>query len=227
MDAAKIEAAKLIAAADDRGYSEGRERGLREGSEIGRAEGLAEARAQHDEQLRTLLDRWQEALIRWEEERSSMLLPAREDVLTFAYELARKVVLKLPEFDQEIVQRQIAEAVSLLMRPSALEVLIHPDDRPFVEELLPDIVKSIHHGVHATLATDESMARGGCIVRSGAGRIDATLETQLDRLADALLAARDASPPAEPRDRRSRLFDARPHRARRGSPVARRFARAH
>jgi flagellar assembly protein FliH len=51
-------------------------------------------------------------------------------------------------------------------------------------------------GIDATrfeLASDATIALGGCIVETRAGRIDGSLETQLARLADALLAARRAA----------------------------------
>jgi flagellar assembly protein FliH len=45
---------------------------------------------------------------------------------------------------------------------------------------------------------DASIATGGCIIETGAGRIDATLETQLARLREALLAVRLARKEARP-----------------------------
>jgi flagellar assembly protein FliH len=46
------------------------------------------------------------------------------------------------------------------------------------------------------LVSDKAIALGGCVVETRAGRIDGTLETQLARLADTLLAARRATTPA-------------------------------
>jgi len=46
---------------------------------------------------------------------------------------------------------------------------------------------------HADLREDVAVGRGGCVVRSARGSIDATIETQLERIAATLLPARTAS----------------------------------
>jgi flagellar biosynthesis/type III secretory pathway protein FliH len=45
---------------------------------------------------------------------------------------------------------------------------------------------------HVQLVPDDAISPGGCTVRFGAGQIDATIETQLRRIADELLVTQEA-----------------------------------
>lgn len=195
---AEAEAKRRIDAAAGEGHRQGMERGLAEGRATGAAEGRAEAVETYGEQLETLSKAWTETLERWEERFESMLLAAREDVLVFAFAMARKIVMRTPTVDTSVVQDQLVEALSLLCRPSAVTVAVHPDDRALADEVLPAILERVARGDHAKLQEDESITRGGCIVRTGEGVIDARLETQIERIAETLLPA--ASPPSAESD---------------------------
>jgi flagellar assembly protein FliH len=181
------EAKRLTDAAADKGHAEGLERGLAEGREQGRAEAHAEALAEHREQFDALTASWTEAADQWERRRTSMLVQAKEDVLAFAFEAARKVVLRTIECDASVVADQVAEALTLLMRPTSVTIAVHPEDRATVEAALPQIVERLARCEHAALVGDPSIARGGCIVRTAGGEIDASIATQLDRIASTVL----------------------------------------
>ncbi len=194
--AARQEAAAIVAAAGERGYHDGMERGLVEGREEGAAAARTEVGAAHEERLSEIAAAWTATLERWEQRFASMLLDAREDVLTFAFAMARKIVLRTPEVDPTVVRAQLAETLSLLCRPSEVTIEVHPDDRPLVDESLPALLEYIAKCEHAHVRESTAITRGGCIVRTAHGAIDATLEKQIDRIAETLLPAR---PDAEPR----------------------------
>jgi flagellar assembly protein FliH len=187
VDEGRQEAERIVQGASDRGLAEGREIGLVEGREEGRAAGRDEALAQYNEQLQALTGAWSEAIQRWEDDRHAMLLAAREDVLAFALAMARKIVLRIASVDEKVIADQLAETLSLLTRPSSVSIVINPADRPLVEEVLPALLRQLAQCEHADIVEDESVTRGGCIVRTAAGSIDATIENQIDRIAKTLL----------------------------------------
>ena len=187
VDEGRVEAERLVQGASERGLDEGRELGLEEGRAQGRAEGREEALAQYAEQLQSLSASWNQAIQQWEDDRQAMLLAAREDVLVFALAMARKIVLRIASIDQEVIRDQLAETLSLLTRPSAVSIAINPQDRALVDEVLPELLRRVAQCEHAAIVEDESITRGGCIVRTAVGLIDATIEKQIDRIAQTLL----------------------------------------
>jgi flagellar biosynthesis/type III secretory pathway protein FliH len=184
---AREDAQQLIKNADGRGYTEGFERGHAEGLTAGAQEGAQRALKEHAEQINQTMARWSKALESWEHQRSAMLQEARDEILRFAFEVAKLVVHRTVKADSSIVADQVAAALALLARPSSVKVSIHPEDRSLVEQIIPELVAKFSTAQHATISSDDSIERGGCIVSTEGGRVDATIHTQLQRIIEALM----------------------------------------
>ncbi|MCH7847137.1 MAG: hypothetical protein IIB53_02120 [Planctomycetes bacterium] len=187
MERAEEEAAKLVDSATDRGFAEGKDQGLAQGREEGRQAGRAEAIAEFTPQLTDLQVAFNAALAHWETDRNSMLLAAREDVLRLALAVAEKVTYRIIQTDSTVIGDQLAEALALLVAPRAVTVAVAPQDRALVEAMLPDLIDKISTCTHAAIRDDPSVTPGGCVISTGAGRIDATIERQIQRIVDTLL----------------------------------------
>ena len=122
-----------------------------------------------------------------------MMLEAQEDVLRFAFSLAKKVVGRMIQVDATIVRDQLSEALALLNKPAGIEILINPADRPVVERVLPELVAAVEGCQDMSVREDASMTPGGCVVTTAGGRVDASIDTQLARIAEALIPADDRS----------------------------------
>ncbi|TVQ78178.1 MAG: hypothetical protein EA380_06410 [Phycisphaeraceae bacterium] len=196
VDEAKQERERLIADADALGHTSGQERGYAEGFEKGRSEGHAEAVQQAQQDAKTMLEAWQQALDGFEQARENMLHDARADMLRLAALVAEKVTRRVVELDQALVTRQLEGALELVQRPTRLIICIHPDDRASAEEVLPTLLQRLHHATHAQLHDDPALARGSVFIRTEHGIIDASIDTQIARLVEALLPQRHlATPP--------------------------------
>ncbi len=181
------EAERLIAGASEKGWKKGHARGLEEGREEGREKGRKEAFLQYESCIKEMDVSWNHAIEQWERDRGNLLLAAREEVLAFAFAMGEKVVHRTIQHDPAVIQDQLAEALSLLLEPTAATVQIHPQDRGQVEEVLPEILSMLDQCKHIELCDDAFISPGGCTVRARGGSIDARIETQLDRLAETLL----------------------------------------
>lgn len=193
-------------AAKDRGYAEG----LAEGLEEGRTQGRSEALTAAQEQLATLAAAWSSVATQWEQDRVTLERDARASVLRFAVGAAEKVVHRAIEVDPDTAARQVEAALERVLTHHDIAVRVHPDDRPVIDEALPQIVAELNGLGHITLVDDDTVGRGGCALSVGSGQIDASITTQLERIADLVLpgagteeeplssAVRDATHDAEP-----------------------------
>ena len=187
MQRAEQEAARLVDSATDRGFAEGKDQGLAQGREEGRQAGRAEAIAEVTPQLKDLQVSFTAAFEQWEADRNGMLLAAREDVLRLALAVAEKVTYRIIQTDSTVIGDQLAEALALLAAPRAVTVAVAPQDRALVEAMLPELIDKINTCTHAAIRDDPSVTPGGCVISTGAGRIDATIERQIQRIVDTLL----------------------------------------
>jgi flagellar assembly protein FliH len=187
MDEARSRAQALVAESEPRGYAEGKQRGLGEGHEEGRRRGHEEAITELQSQLEQLIPAWTEALESFEAQRKDLLLAAREDVLELALTMGGKITHRVIETAPEVVTAQVAEALGLVAEASAVTVSVNPNDRKLVEKVLGEIVEKIGICTHVELREDEQVSRGGCVLATGKGRIDATVDRQIERIVETLL----------------------------------------
>lgn len=184
---AQVELQRLNIDAGKRGFDDGLARGLDEGRTAGMKEGRELAHAEMSAQLQQLTAQWQAALKQWETDRRTMIQEARDDVVRFAFSLGKKVVHRLVQADPTIARDQVTNALALLTRPAVVEIRINSLDRPLIDKALPDILADTAGCEHATVQEDSSITRGGCVVKTAGGAIDANIETQLERIAEALV----------------------------------------
>ncbi len=187
VDDAERLAKHLTANADQKGHNDGYQRGLQEGRTEGMRLGREEALRQARTEFEMLSQRWLAAIEQWDCSRERMHAAAREDVLRFAFALGERVVHRLLRVDPTIVRDQMTAALKLLGRPSALQISVHPDDRATIEDMMPEVKAAVGRAAHVRLHDDPAIERGGCTLATTSGYVDASIATQLDRLAEALL----------------------------------------
>lgn len=186
---ARAERDRLLSNAREEGLKQGREQGHREGFAAGETEGRKQAITAVAPQLASLLAGWNSTLDEFEKSRDAFLLEARTEVLRLAVEIGRAVVKKEIEYRPEAVVEQLDAALRMVVRPSSLRIVIHPEDRPLIEQSLPGLLARCANATSAELENDATAGRGSCIVRMAGGEVDARIEVQLDRIVQAIVPA--------------------------------------
>jgi flagellar assembly protein FliH len=159
VEAARIEAAAIRAEARERGFAEGRADGL-----ASVAEEIAPARAALAAAVAGV-----RATI------GELTAQAEQQAVELALALADKVLATALEVRPELVGDVVVGALRGLTERE-LKVEVHPDD----VEFLSGAVEGIE------IIPERRVARGGCIVRTPDGEIDARIPEQLRRAAEVL-----------------------------------------
>lgn len=95
-----------------------------------------------------------------------------------ATSLARQIVRSELQTRPELIEAVAREATeSLLLSARHITLRVHPDDQPLVAQGAADVLAA--RG--ARLIADASIARGGCLVESDIGVLDATLQARWNR----------------------------------------------
>jgi len=182
------ERARLIADAEETGRAAGHAEGLERGREQGRQEGAARAAEQMSARLAELDRGLAGALEEFVSGRRELLDQARDDVVRLALAIASRVVKRTIESDPSIVADQAAAALQHVVGGGRVRVCVHPDDEGVVRDVLPELRARVEADAGIELSADESVERGGCVVRTQrGGAIDATISTQLERIVRAVL----------------------------------------
>jgi flagellar assembly protein FliH len=168
MNAARAEAHRIVAQAESQAAEIERqalERGLREAqaamnAEVSRA--AADLREQFARSLAELADL-----------RRMLAAEAERELVRLALEIARKVVRREVAVDPDIPLMLARVALARVHRAAAT-VRLHPDDFEYVNSRREEL----RAGAMIEVVADPAVGRGGCVVVSERGDIDARLEQQ-------------------------------------------------
>lgn len=198
IESARRQAQQLLADAAA-GANEVRRQAHAEGLTAGHHEGLAatqqfvESRAaeiaarQTQEQLRTVLPAFQAAVQALQIERDRWLATWETAAVKLSAAIAEKILrhelARRPELTLPIVR----EALQLAAGQPHLKLHFHPHDLEQLQQCGQEALGLFASVGEATLVRDESISRGGCLIETHHGVIDARLETQLTRITGELL----------------------------------------
>lgn len=115
-----------------------------------------------------------------------LLQRAEPDMVRLAFQIASRLIGETLEMAPERVEQMVARSLELVRGKRQVLLRVHPDDLATLraaEARLSYVVG----GAPVHLQADEEVARGGCLIETESGQIDARLQTQLDVLQAALL----------------------------------------
>lgn len=179
--------------ASESGHEEGFERGRREGAAAGELKAYETMKTQLREETRDLAPlakRMTDALAAAASRRGGDLA---DEVLELAIALARRIVRRLAVSDVGPARESLAKALDLVMARGPVRVLVNPGQLDALGRYCEEFIDGLGESATVELAGDTSISPGGVKILAGGGEIDATVETQLANVADALLAGRDRS----------------------------------
>ena len=174
---AKIEAERLLAEARaeaeriasdaqkeaerlrQKAHAEGRERGLQAVSEllVGARAAAARARVGAEGELRSL-----------------------------AVRIAEKILGRELQLRAEVVVDIVGQALSYAGDPREVVVRVNPDDLAALERGKPRLVEKCRSARALSFTGADAVPRGGCVLETELGRVDARLSTQLEAIERAL-----------------------------------------
>ncbi|HJU04944.1 MAG TPA: response regulator [Nitrospiraceae bacterium] len=153
------------------------QRGVVDGERRGRERAAGQQR--QDAVLAAVARRLDEAAAAWSRQ-------LEEQVISLAIEIARKIVRQCADEKRDLVVMQAREAIAHVRDTKELHIRVHPEDVPVVEEAR-DILADVCEGpVVFRVDADPSISRGGCVIETATCLVDATLDTQMARLAEGL-----------------------------------------
>lgn len=107
-------------------------------------------------------------------------------IVDMVFAIARKVVLTQLQFDEKAVGEAVMSALALVSEKNEITLKINPEDFDYVEKLRPDCFAKFKDLKTVMITPDPGVSRGGCVLETPGGDIDADIETQLDKIYQSL-----------------------------------------
>jgi type III secretion protein L len=164
---AMAEAEKIRASAEEYRKEQGEK-----GFEKGYQDGLAQAT---------------EILLRAREEYARLLHGAEAQMVKLAIKVARKIIGREFKVNPRTILDVVSQAISAVRQQSEIIIRVNPSDLEVLVKNKEKLIGVLGRAKDLDIRGDKSVKRGGCVIDSEIGTIDAQLDTQLAMIEKILL----------------------------------------
>jgi flagellar assembly protein FliH len=168
-----------------------REAARREGFEKGLAEAREAALRTERERVAAetadLAETLRRAAQGLESARAGLVAAGERDLLRLALRIAEKIVRAEIGSGRPVAPAAVRRALELTASRRDVRVRVHPEDRAAVEAVLPDLRRQLADLGRVALEDDPAVSRGGAVVVTPEGSVDADVRTQLEEIERGLL----------------------------------------
>jgi flagellar assembly protein FliH len=132
-----------------------------------------------------------------------------EELVKLAYLISLQLIHREIQQDPAVVLDVVRAGITRLKRAQRLTIFVSPHDFSFIENHLDVIQGWTETGTRITVEAQETVGRGGCLIHSNAGEVDATIATMVRRMferiwgedtAAELLESDEQAPPVQSAD---------------------------
>ncbi len=156
--------------ARDDGYDEGRNRGYDEGkTEVSR-----------------LIDSLNKIISATIDKRNWIIKNVEKQLMMIVLLISRKIIKTISEHQKGIVMNNIKEALSKVRGRTEVVIRVNIEDLELTTEHKEDFMAMVEDIRNVTILEDSTVDRGGCIIETDFGNIDARIASQFAEIEDRL-----------------------------------------
>lgn len=156
-------------------YHAGFEDGTNEGTKQGLA-GSADEIERFSALVESLPVQWKDAVKNYD-----------AAILDLAVRLAQRIVGAAAEINEEIILQAVHDCLGYVEDKTKVIIRVNPDDLEAVRRHRNDWLESLESIDHLLIESEPSVTKGGCIVETPIGDVDAQIEERLERVRSALI----------------------------------------
>lgn len=148
--------------------------------------GLADGQRRMEEERRQDLVVLIDAARKFDAARAKLQRSVEDEVIALSLQIVSKILHEAAESSREHIVIQVKEALGAVGESGAVTIQVHPLDAAVIETARADLAGRPDTALKLTIEPVASLPRGTCLVHTSTRLVDASLDTQLLRLGDAL-----------------------------------------
>ena len=157
--------------ADERGYAEGHQKGYEEGTaEVGR-----------------LIERLHTIITKAIEKRNQIIEESETQIINLVLMIVKKVIKVISENQKNVVINNVVQALRKLKSRGDVVIRVNLADLELTSGHVKDFMKMVENVKSITVLEDSSVDRGGCLIETDFGQIDARVSSQLHEIEEKIL----------------------------------------
>ncbi len=155
-----------------------------EGFEAGRQEGFENIKQELSDQIISVETFAQSKF----EIKKAIIKSAHLDIINLIIEIAQKVCYKSLELDENVLKELTQNAIKSLKDKESITIIVNPDMAEKIYAISDELKEKIPQLQSIKIIEDTSVSPDGTIVESPLSRVDSRIKSQIDELAEKLMA---------------------------------------
>ncbi len=179
---AQAQAQEIIREAEskhDKNVNEAKQQGYDEGHEAGYESGKQE--------VQRLIDRLHIITDRIMDKRKVILDETEQQIVELVLLISRKVVKVISENQRNVVMSNVIQSLRKVKGRGDVVIRVNIADVKLTTDHIKDFTDAVESVKNITIAEDSSVDKGGCIIETDFGAIDARISSQLSELEQKIL----------------------------------------
>ena len=157
-----------------------------ESREKGYEEGMAKALEEGKTQIQRIVGRLEKVLGEAIYKRREIVESSERQLIDMVMTIARKVVKTVSERDKRLVLRTVIDALRWVKGVGKITIRVNIDDLEIASRYRDEFHRSLDHIEGVRVLEDPSVDKGGCIIETDFGTVDARIASQLEEIENAV-----------------------------------------
>jgi len=121
------------------------------------------------------------------EKRNEIIEEAETQIINLVLMIVKKVIKVISENQKNVVINNVVQALRKLKSRGDVVIRVNLADLELTSEHVKDFMKMVENVKSITVLEDSSVDRGGCIIETDFGQIDARISSQLHEIEERIL----------------------------------------
>jgi flagellar assembly protein FliH len=134
-----------------------------------------------------LIDRIHTVLNKSIEKRIEIINEAESQVIDLVLQITRKVIKVISENQKNVVINNVVQALRKMKSRGDVAIKVNLADLEITTEHTKDFLRIVENVKSITVLEDSSVDKGGCIIETDFGQIDARISSQLKEIEEKIL----------------------------------------
>lgn len=158
------------------------EEGKQQGHAAGLRQGLDDAKRQMAEQVKQTADSCNAIIAAAEQDARRILQEAEPKIIELVLTISRKVIKDEVEERPAVVLELVRGALERVRDQNQIIIHVSPDDYEFILQSRRQLQTVVGAEQTLTLTADAVLAKGGCLIETSFGTVEAGIDTQLESI---------------------------------------------
>ena len=168
------QALKLSQEVQEKAYEESYALGLKEGRE----KAYLEEKARIDSEMEIFRNLIEEVKVI----KSDLMKENEKQIVNLCFYMAKRLLMKEVEEDEAYIQTLIKKTLEMAQSDEEVTIRVSPEDKIWLDRHQDTILKELNLDPSTKIEEDSQVSRGGVIIETNHGVIDASIEQRLAKL---------------------------------------------